>query len=136
MFSGKNKTAALLKKTLNLGIVAAILAILYFTMGFSFVEFYFGGKDNTLHVAEAINKLCNDNGVCPETLDGWQPVRKGVQRKDQLLYFAADGDRNETASSNPKPQTFRLVYSTTLPDHWFEAQGGVGKQVNSGWKSR
>jgi hypothetical protein len=112
------------------------LLILYFTVGFNFAEFYFGGKSKILEAAGHINKLCNNNGSCPQTLEGWQVAENGRLRKDKMLYFVITTDRREGIEKSKEPQAFRMIYVMTIPDHWFEVQGGVGKQVTSGWKSR
>ena len=117
-------------------IIGSILLILYFTVGFNFAEFYFGGKTKILEAAAHINKLCNANGSCPLTLEGWQVEKNGTLRKDKMLYFVVPVDGSKDSEKSIKPQAFRLVYMMTIPDHWFEAQGGVGKSVTSSWKSR
>ena len=117
-------------------IIGSVLLIFYFFVGFNFAEFYFGGKTKLLEAAGNINKLCNDNGSCPQTLEGWQIEENGTLRKDKMLHFVVPVDGSKDSVKSMKPQAFRLVYVMTIPDHWFEAQGGVGKKVTSGWKSR
>jgi len=120
----------------NIVIIVFIFLIFYFTVGFNFAEFYFGGKDAILNAGEKINKLCNDNGACPQEINGWQEKGQGRLGKDKMLYLIPISNSNKNSENNIKPQTFRIVYTMTIPDNWFEVQGGVGKQVTSSWKSR
>jgi hypothetical protein len=115
--------------------VASVFLIIYLFVGHGFTEFYFGGKTEMLEVAGRVNKLCNDSGSCPATLEGWQargsktmPLFNGNMR-----YFAM---AEENSSHGAKRKEFRLVYSFFMPDDWFEVEGGVGKPISSGWKSR
>jgi hypothetical protein len=123
-----------LKKTVNLLIVGFILLIVYTFVGQDFVSFYFGGKTDLVETATRINQLCNANGACPTTLDGWQPRHSGrpMLSKGKLLYILPSGE----GPAAGEPQSFRLVYSFFMPDHWFEARGGVGRQVTADWQSR
>lgn len=123
-------------KTKNLIVIGGILVILYVMIGSDFVGFYFGGKDAILNTGENINRICNNNGACPQEIDGWVEVRQGMLRKDKMLYYFPAPDNDERGDAGPKPQTFRIVYSMNIPDHWFEVQGGIGKQLTSGWESR
>jgi len=126
------------KTVVNTLIIGSILLILYFFVGHDFVKFSFGGKTEILEAGAHINKLCNSNGSCPKTLEGWQVWRSGSETlfKDNMLYFVAPGGGSKDSGKSKKHQEFRLVYRFNLPDHWFEVQGGVGKKVTSGWKTR
>ncbi len=123
-------------KIINIAIIGVILLIIYFTVGSSFVEFYFGGKNTILRTAETINKRCNDKGSCPQTIEGWNTELNGILRKDKMIYFINKTNQKEGSTKNIEYQTFKLVYVMPIPDHWYEVQGGVGKAVISGWKSR
>lgn len=125
-------------KIKNVLIIGSILLILYFFVGHDFVKFFFSGKTKILEAAAHINKLCNANGSCPLTLEGWQVRGSGSERlfKDNMIYFVTPGAGSKDSGKINKHQEFRLVYRFFLPDDWFEAQGGVGKKVTSGWKSR
>ncbi|MDH3713873.1 MAG: hypothetical protein OET44_08520 [Gammaproteobacteria bacterium] len=102
------------------------------------MKFYLGGKAELLGVAAQINTQCNADGSCPTELAGWQawngagaPLSRG-----SMLYFVSAGEGNDDRDGNAQHPAFRLVYRFFLPDHWFEARGGIGKSVTSGWKSR
>ena len=127
-----------MKTLINTLIIASILLILYFFVGHDFVKFFFGGKTEILEAAEHINKLCNANGSCPKTLEGWQVRGSGSKRlfKGNMIYFVTPGAGSKDSGKSEKYQDFRLVYRFFLPDDWFEAQVGVGKKVTSGWESR
>jgi hypothetical protein len=127
-----------LKTLINVLIIGSILGILYTFAGHDYVKFYFGGKVEILELAASINKLCNTNGSCPEVLADWQAVSRGRVglRKGSMFYYPATRDGNEKSANSNKYSEFTLVYSFFLPDHWFEAQGGVGKNVTSGWQNR
>ena len=124
-----------IKTVLNSLIIGSILLILYVFAGHSFVKFYTGGKADILEAGVQINKLCNSNGACPTTMDGWQPSfsNSDMLYKDNMVYFVSS---DEGVDKGKKYQTFRLVYRFIMPDDWFEVQGGVGKSVTSDWKSR
>jgi len=125
-----------IKYVINTIIIIFILFIFYAFSGFNFVSFYFGGKAELLETAEHINRLCNANGSCPLTMEGWQGDKDGPLSKHSMLYFAVSGEKSKDVNQSIKPRSFRLVYTMNIPDHWFEAQGGVDKQVTSGWTSR
>ena len=126
------------KTVLNALLIGSILLICYYFAGHHFATFYFGGKTAMLETAAHINKLCNTNGTCPTTLEGWQVRRNGSETlfKDNMLYFVTSGEGGKDSDQRKKHQSFRLVYRFLIPDDWFEVQGGVGKKVTSGWKSR
>jgi hypothetical protein len=126
------------KTVLNTLIIGSIFLILYFFVGHDFVKFYFGGKTKILEAAAHINKLCNANGSCPTTLEGWQVWKDGSETlfKDNMLYFVKPDEESKDNDKNKEYRSFRLAYRFFMPDHWFEAQGGVDRQVTSGWKSR
>jgi hypothetical protein len=115
-----------------------MLAILYTFAGHNYVKFYFGGKADFLELAASINQLCNSNRSCPQVLEGWQASSGGRDglRKGSMLYFPAAREGDEKSANSNEYSEFTLIYSFFLPDHWFEAQGGVGKSVTSGWKNR
>lgn len=116
-------------------IVISVLFVLYVFIGNDFVEFYFGGKGRMLETADYINNLCNSNG-CPLMLEGWEG-ENGRLRKGPMLYIAAQTPGNGHDEMIHKPQSFKLIYVMPfLQDDWFEAQGGVGKHVTSGWTGR
>lgn len=127
-----------MKNVVNTLIVGAILLIVYTFVGHDFVKFYFGGETELRQAAANINKLCNDNGSCPTTPDGWQRWGSGSEElfKDNMLYFVTPGEVEKDNEKSKKHQEFRLVYRFFMPSKWFEAQGGVGREVTSGWKSR
>lgn len=126
----KTKTVA------NTLIISSILLIAYFFIGHGFVEFYLGGKKEILQTADTINSLCNANGSCPLTLENWQG-ENGRLRNGQKLYIATPIQRGENNENSLKPQSFKLIYVMAFPqDDWFEVQGGVGKNVTSGWTGR
>lgn len=120
----------------NTLVVGSLLLVLYVFVGHGFVEFFIGGKDKIIKTADHINNLCNTNGSCPLTLDGWTGDN-GRLRKGQMLYIATQAHLNDHAEMSHKPQSFKLVYVMAFPqDDWFEVQGGVGKTVTSGWTGR
>lgn len=123
-------------KIQNIVVIGLILALLYIFIGQVFVNFYFGGKEILLATAKEIHTQCNAQATCPQTLEGWSEQRPGVLRKGSMLYFSPLAESPQSKAAKPAPQTFKLVYSMPLPDHWFEVQGGVGHSVTSGWKSR
>lgn len=126
------------RKAGNFLIVASVLLIIYLFAGHDFTKFYFGGKTEMLEVAGRVNKLCNDSGSCPATLEGWQargsktvPLSNG-----NMLYFVIDDKKGPHGAESKEFKGFRLVYRFFMPDDWFEVEGGVGKPISSGWKSR
>jgi len=125
------------KTILNGLIIGAILLIVYFVAGHNYVKFYFGGQTDLRQAATNFNKLCNADGSCPTALEGWstQGITGDRLFRDNMVYIPDPGDKADDTKANA-PRSFRLVYGFFMPDHWFEAQGGVGKQVTSGWKSR
>lgn len=124
------------KAVRNSLIAGSILLALYVLVGQGFVEYVFNGKDEIIKTADHINNLCNANGSCPLTLDGWTG-ENGRLRKGQMLYIATQNQTNKNDGMGDKPQSFKLIYVMAFPqDDWFEAQGGVGKNVTSGWTGR
>lgn len=124
------------KKIMNTLIISSIILITYIFMGHGFVEFYFGGKKDILQTAAVINNLCNTNASCPLTLENWQG-ENGKLRSGQKLYITTPDQGAGSSGNNPKPQSFKLIYVMAFPsDDWFEVQGGVGKNVTSGWTGR
>ena len=119
----------------NALIIGSVFLIIYVVAGQSYVNFYTGGETELLSIAEKINNLCNVNGACPTSLDGWQNSAgaSGPLRKGDMLYFVSSSNEGSTGKHH---QTFRLVYSFFTPDSWFEASGGVGKSITSGSVSR
>lgn len=124
-----------MNRLINFLIVGCALASLYTFGGHRYVKFYFGGKTEILDLASSISDLCNTTKSCPEALEGWQVLgeRKGSLRKDNMFYYPVTGNGGEKSTNNNE---FTLVYGFFAPDHWFEAKGGVGRSVTSGWKSR
>ena len=123
-------------KPANIFVVGSILLILYAFIGHAFVEFYFGGKTEILNAGVQFNNLCNANGACPLTLEGWKG-ENGRLNKGRMLYIVPRVQGSEDNEKNTKPQTFKLIYRMAFPpDTWFEVQGGVGKNVTSGWTGR
>jgi hypothetical protein len=105
-------------------------------IGHGFVEFYFGGKKAILQTASLINNLCNAHGSCPLMIESWEGDN-GRLRKGRMLYITAPIPGSENNEKSRKPQSFRIIYVMTFPqDDWFEVQGGVGKNVTSGWTGR
>lgn len=100
------------------------------------MKFYLGGKTEILQLAAQINKQCNTNETCPTMLQDWQERRSGVLSRDNMLYFVSSGEDSQVSDKSRQHKSFRLVYSFFMPDDWFEVQGGVGKQLTSGWKNR
>ena len=127
-----------MKKPINYLIISCVLAILYTFIGHSYVKFYFGGKADFLDLAASINNLCNTNKTCPKVLEGWQALseRKGNLRKGNILYYPTSGEGAEESTVNEVFHEFTMVYGFFTPDHWFEANGGVGRKITSGWKNR
>lgn len=123
-----------MKKKANILIISAILLILYYFVGHDFVLFYGGGKAEMFETATRINAQCNDNGACPPALVGWQSSWNGKQplSKGNMMYYTAPLE-GEAEKSH---QSFRLIFHFAMPDHWFEVQGGVGREVTGGWQSR
>lgn len=122
----------------NILIIASVVMLAYLFVGNGFTEFYFGGKTEMLEVAKRVNKLCNDNGSCPASLEGWQargskavPLVNG-----NMLYFVIADENSSHGAKSKEYKGFRLIYSFFMPDDWFEVEGGVGKPISSGWKSR
>ena len=126
------------RKAGNFLIIGLILLIAYFHAGHGFTEFYFEGKTEILEVASRVNKICNDSGSCPTTLEGWRargskasPLFNGNMR-----YLVIAGDDKVNGGNGKEFSGFRLIYSLFMSDHWFEVEGGVGKPISAGWKSR
>jgi len=122
------------RSVLNIMIVGVIVLILYTFAGHDYVKFYFGGKSEIVAEANSINALCNAQGACPVTLDSWQAGSTGGEllSKGNMVYFVTTGE----GQTDSQRQGFRLVYRVFMPDSWFEARGGVGRQVTSGWRDR
>ena len=127
-----------MKKLFNYLIAGCVLAILYVLFGHSYVKFYFGGKAEFLNLASSINNLCNTNKSCPKVPEGWQtPVgRPGNIREGNIFYYPEIREGGEESAVNEIFHEFTLVYGFFAPDHWFEAKGGVGRKLTSGWKNR
>ncbi len=127
-----------MKVILNTLIIGSIILILYAVVGHGFVIFYFKGKTEILETAEQINELCNANGSCPTNPLGWQVGEYGrkVPFKNSMLYIADPNEVSNDSHNSKKYLTFRLVYQFFMPDHWFEVQGGVNKEITSDWQSR
>lgn len=119
-------------------IVALIVLILYAIAGHDFVKFYFGGKSEMVAEAHSLNALCNAQGACPVVLDSWHAggTRGGALFKGNLAYFVISGEGPAGGGQSTERQGFRLVYRFFMPDSWYEVQGGVGRQITSGWRSR
>ena len=130
----KDKT--LLNTTLNIFIVGFILLIFYYFAGHDFVRFYFSEKKELVKTAEFINALCNENDSCPSKLEGWQVHEDQTLSKGNMLYTRILDHEIKSQELNEKYLNFRLTYRFFLPDHWYEVEGGVEKQLNSGWNSR
>jgi hypothetical protein len=125
------------RNIINILIVGFILFLLYLFLGQGSTEFNSGGKKEILESGARINELCNTNGSCPTTLEGWEKWGSGVElSKGNMLYFVTPTEEGEGKDKIKKFQEFRLVYRFFMPDKWFEVQGGVGKKVTSGWKNR
>ncbi|MCF8178189.1 MAG: hypothetical protein K9J74_06740 [Sulfuritalea sp.] len=116
----------------------AIVATLYYFAGHDFTIFYAGGKTELLATAAQINERCNAEGACPAVLAGWGPLgsRSDALFRGNMLYFVTAGEPNSASDQSKANQEFRLVYSFFMPDDWFEARGGVGKTLTSGWTGR
>jgi hypothetical protein len=127
-----------IRTVLNALIVGFMLLLAYYFVGHDFVKFYLGGKAELLGVAAQINSECNAAGSCPTELAGWRAWNDdGLPLfKDNMLYFASAGEGTDEPEENGRYPAFKLIYRFFPPDHWFEAQGGVGKTVTSGWQSR
>ena len=128
----------MLRTVINTLIIASIIAILYFVVGQSYVKFYSGGRAEILEVAAKINELCHTNKSCPVALEGWQALNmdRGSLRNGSMFYYPVLGRKIGESEERKDYQEFTLIYSFFAPDNWFEVQGGVGKKVTSGWKSR
>lgn len=124
-------------KPVKILVILSGLAILYLFAGHGFLKFYLGGKAEILETGDRINKLCNANGSCPTTLEGWEKANSGTHLfRKEMLYYVAPGEDLKDGAERKKNQTFKLVYRFFMPDDWFEVQGGVGQQVTSGWTGR
>ena len=124
-------------KPVNILMILSILLMLYFFAGHDFMKFYFGGKAEILEAGDHINKLCNANGSCPTTLEGWEKANSGANLiKGNMLYYVDPGKDIKDGGEKKKNRTFKLVYRFFMPDDWFEVHGGVGKKVTSGWTGR
>lgn len=124
------------KTVVNTLIISSILLITYIFIGHGFVEFYFGGKKDILQTAAFINDQCNANGSCPLTLENWRG-ENGRLRNGQKMYIVNPSPAGDNNQDSLKPKSFRLIYVMAFPpDDWFEVQGGVGKNVTSGWTGR
>lgn len=120
-------------KTLTIG---SVLFMLCLFIGQGIVEFYFSGKKEMLQTAALVNNLCNDNGSCPLLLESWEG-ENGRLRKGRMLYMTTPIHGSEKNEKSLKPQSFKMIYVMAFPpDDWFEVQGGVGKEVTSGWTGR
>lgn len=120
-------------KTLTIG---SVLFMLCLFIGQGIVEFYFSGKKEMLQMAALVNNLCNDNGSCPLLLESWEG-ENGRLRKGRMLYMTTPIHGSEKNEKSLKPQSFKMIYVMAFPpDDWFEVQGGVGKEVTSGWTGR
>jgi len=122
-------------KALSVGV---IVAILYYFVGHDFMTFYVGGKTELLATAAQINERCNADGACPAALEGWTPLgsRADVLSRDNMLYFVTAGETDAAGDQSKANQGFKLVYRFFMPDDWFEAGGGVGRTLTSGWTGR
>lgn len=117
-------------------IIGSILVLLFIFIGQGFVAFYLGGKEEILKTAALINNMCNAKGSCPVTLEGWQG-ESGKLRKGPMLYMATPVPGSQNNEKSLTPHSFRLIYVMSFPaDDWFEVQGGVGKNITSGWTGR
>lgn len=124
------------KTVVNTLIISSIILITYIFIGHGFVEFYFGGKKDILQTAAFINDQCNANGSCPLTLENWRG-ENGRLRNGQKMYIVNPSPAGDNNQDSLKPKSFRLIYVMAFPpDDWFEVQGGVGKNVTSGWTGR
>lgn len=121
-----------LKNTLVIG---SILLLAYYFAGHDYLKFFLGDKSEMLDIAGRISQQCNTDRSCPTALTGWQSSggKSVTLSKDNMLYFASSRAGNDENSNPEDYSEFRLVYRFFLPDHWFEAQGGVDKPVTSGW---
>lgn len=118
-------------------IICATLLVLYVFAGHDVVTFYVGGKSEILEAGNQINALCNVNGACPATLEGWEKSAAGNSlAKGSMLYFVDTGDDGKDDNARKSHQTFKLVYRFSMPDDWYEVKGGVGKHVTAGWAGR
>jgi len=124
-----------LLKALSFG---AIAVIVYYFAGHDFMTFYAGGKTELLATAAQISERCNAAGACPATLEGWKPSgsRVDVLSKGNMLYFVTAGETDAASGQSKANQEFKLVYHFFMPDDWFEARGGVGRILTSGWTGR
>lgn len=124
-----------LLKALSFGV---IVAILYYFVGHDFMTFYVGGKTELLATAAQINERCNADGACPAALEGWTPLgsRADVLSRDNMLYFVTAGETDAAGDQSKANQGFKLVYRFFMPDDWFEARGGIGRTLTSGWTGR
>lgn len=126
------------KNFLNTLIIGSIVLILYSIIGHRYVQFYFAGKTEMLEWAAQFNELCNTNRSCPTSIDGWQVLdgpRESL-RKNNLQYYLSPDEEIKDSGSGKKILEFTLVYGFFMPDHWFESQGGVDREVTSNWKNR
>ncbi len=117
--------------------ICAILLVFYLFAAHDVVMFYAGGKTEIMEAGKQITSLCNAQGACPTTLEGWEQSIAGTSlAKGNMLYFV-DADEESTGGAvRKRHQTFRLVYRFSLPDDWYEVRGGVGKNITAGWAGR
>lgn len=127
-----------MKKLLNYLIIGCIFAILYIFVGHGYVVFYFGGKTALLELATSINNLCNENNSCPVSLAEWEELsgEDGILVNSNMVYLPSTPVDIGSSATDENYSEFTLVYGFFTPDQWFEAKGGVGKDVIFSWNSR
>ena len=124
-------------KPVTILIMLAALMMLYVFAGHDVVTFYAGGKTEILEAGKQITTLCNAQGACPTTLEGWEQSTVGTSlSRGSMLYFVDADEESTDGVARKQHQTFRLVYRFSLPDDWYEVRGGVGKNITAGWAGR
>lgn len=125
-----------MKTVVKILTIGSILFTVCLFIGQGIVEFYLSGKKEMLQTAALVNNLCNDHGSCPLLLASWEG-ENGRLRKGRMLYMTTPIPGSEKNEKSLKPQSFKMIYVMAFPpDDWFEVQGGVGKEVTSGWTGR
>lgn len=121
----------------NSVIIFVVLAVPASIILPSYISFYLSGKEEFEGIAEEVHARCNSEQKCPEYLDGWSPGHSPVTlRKGHMYYYYYPSATNVANPNEKEGESFRLVFGLAGPDHWYEASGGVGEQIQIGWKSR
>ena len=111
--------------TLFIGLMITIPLVMW---GGPLMKLYvFGEKTEMIETAEHINALCNANGSCPETLEGWEGFDRWNKR-DNVRHHAYRRGQGEHTDEPKAYHAFRLLYFVPIPDHKFMVRGGAASQ--------